>query len=196
MKTWLILTLVAAVPLTSLAQSIPNTSSRKAQIAPGKTVKVARKADPKPVAHEDETPARVREAAPLSPESLALVERVHVGRVACELGTSVQVDADPKAPGYFHVRLNRHHFHMAPVPSATGALRLEDAQEGAVWLQLANKSMMMSTKHGKRLVDGCMNTAQEAVAMAMEKNPPPSLLDPVTPMTTPQGAVALQNKAD
>lgn len=199
MKAWLILTLAVAVPLSSLAQNASNIPSRKtytAQTAPGKSVKVARKADAKHVASEDETPARVREATPLTPESLALAQRVHVGRVACELGASVQVEADAQAPGYFHVRLNRHHFHMAPVPSATGALRLEDAQEGAVWLQLANKSMMMSTKYGKRLVDGCMNTAQEAIALAMEKNPPPSLLDPVAPKVNPNGVLALQGTDD
>src|SRR5574343_1660846 len=199
MKAWLILTLAAAVPLSSLAQSATNIPSRKtytAQTTSGKSVKVARKVDTKHAAAEDETPARVREAAPLSAESLALADQVHVGRVACELGASVQVEADAKAPGYFHVRLNRHHFHMAPVPSATGALRLEDAQEGAVWLQLANKSMMMSTKHGKRLVDGCMSTAQEAVAVAMEKNPPPSLLDPVVPKVRPQGVLALHEQDD
>ena len=66
---------------------------------------------------------------------------------------------------------------MFPVETSTGAIRLEDPKGGAVWLQLANKSMLMSQKHGQRLADACVNTDQALVAEMMIKNPPPSLLD-------------------
>jgi hypothetical protein len=66
---------------------------------------------------------------------------------------------------------------MAPVISATGAIRLEDQKAGAVWLQIPNKSMLMNQKIGQRMADECMSTQQVAVAEALKKNPPPSLLD-------------------
>ena len=183
MKALLTLVLVAAMPLTLLAQNAP---SRKTHYAQGK------QAAPVKLAKTAVAVAPV----PLSAQALELAERVQVGHMPCELGASVTVEADPKAPGYFHVRLAKESFHMAPVVSATGAMRLEDQHAGAVWLQLANKSMLVSTKHGKRLVDACMSPAQVAVAAVMEKNPPPSLLDPVTPPAAMRNALALQDAAE
>jgi hypothetical protein len=66
---------------------------------------------------------------------------------------------------------------MVPVLSKTGAIRLEDEAAGVVWLQLANKSMLMSQKLGKRLADACVNAEQLIVARDLERNPAPSLLD-------------------
>lgn len=182
MKALLTLVLVAVLPVSLLAQNLP---SRKTHFAQSK------KTVPAKTAVAAATPAPV--PVPLSPAALELAERVQVGHVPCELGASVSVEADPRAPGYFHVRLGKETFYMAPVVTSTGALRLEDQHAGAVWLQLANKSMMMSTKLGKRLADACMSPSQVAVAAAMEKNPPPSLLDPVAPPTAMRNALALQD---
>jgi hypothetical protein len=66
---------------------------------------------------------------------------------------------------------------MSPVPTTTGAVRLEDTRAGAVWLQIANKSMLMNQKIGQRLADECMSTAQLQVAEALKKNPLPNLLE-------------------
>jgi hypothetical protein len=66
------------------------------------------------------------------------------------------------------------------VESRTGAIRLEDPRAGAMWLQLGNKSMLMSQKMGRRLADECMNPAQAAVNEALKKNPMPSLLEPLS----------------
>jgi len=116
--------------------------------------------------------------AALSPEELAIAQRIHVGQVACELGVSINIKADARMPGYFDLESKRFKFRMFPVVSSTGAIRLQDARADAVWLQLANKSMLMSQKLGSRLADVCMNPAQMAVAAEMEKNPPTSLLEP------------------
>ena len=115
--------------------------------------------------------------AALTPTELAIAERVHVGRLPCELGNWVTLTADPKAPGYFDVQLQKVKFRMFPVETSTGAIRLEDHKAGAVWLQLANKSMLMSQKLGKRLADECMSPVQVAVAEALKKNPGASVLD-------------------
>jgi hypothetical protein len=115
--------------------------------------------------------------APLTESELALAERVYVGAKRCELGRSVQVQAAADAPGHFHVTLGTQNYRMRPVPTATGALRLEDRAQGAVWLQLANKSMLMSQRSGRRLADECANDTQRAAAQARRLNPGPGLFD-------------------
>lgn len=120
-----------------------------------------------------ETPAHV----PATPEELVISERVHVGNMPCELGQTVVLKPDDKAPGHFDLHMKHHKFRMKPVATTTGAIRLEDQKAGVVWLQLANKSMLMNHKAGQRLADACMSTAQIEVAAAMEKNPVRSVLD-------------------
>lgn len=121
--------------------------------------------------------ARVAADAALGPAELAIAERVHVGKVPCELGNNVTLVSDPKAPGYFDVQMKNFKYRMFPVETTTGAIRLEDQKAGAVWLQLANKSMLMNQKLGKRLADECMSPAQMAVAEALKTNPGVSVLD-------------------
>jgi len=106
-----------------------------------------------------------------------VAEQVHTGRMICELGNSVNVTADPHNPGHFHVQLNKFNYHMSPVVSATGAIRLEDSHAGAMWLQLSNKSMLMNSKLGQRMADECQSPDQMAVAEAMKLAPPVSLLE-------------------
>lgn len=119
--------------------------------------------------------------AALTPAELAIAERVHVGKLPCELGAAVDLTADPKAPGYFNVSGKNFKYRMFPVATTTGAIRLEDHKAGAVWLQLANKSMLMNQKLGVRLADECMSPAQLAVAEAIKLNPPASVLDAPKP---------------
>lgn len=128
--------------------------------------------------------------AALSPAELAIADRIEVGRIPCELGVVVNVASVAAVPGYFDVWGKNFKFKMTPVVTSTGAIRLEDPVAGAVWLQLSNKSMLMNHKTGSRLADACMTPAQFAVADAMNKNPPPNLLEPL-PVVTGQ-AVPVQ----
>lgn len=168
MKALSTLLLLSAVSLPLLAQTAPSKQPKTAHSAQKKPARLqVASAPPAPVA--------------LTPDELALAERVYAGQLPCELGASVRIEADAGAPGYFHLQLGKQRFHMAPVATSTGAIRLEDRHAGAVWLQLANKSMLVSDKLGKRLVDACMNPAQVLVAQAMERNPTPSILDAAAP---------------
>ena len=123
------------------------------------------------------TAAAVLAPRTLSADELALADRVHTGRIACELGQHVNVTKDSANAGHFLVSGNGFNFHMTPVGTSTGVVRLEDAKAGAVWLQIANKSMLMNQKQGKRLADECMSPEQLQVAESIKKAPPPSLLD-------------------
>jgi len=124
--------------------------------------------------------------AALTPAELAVAERVEVGRLPCELGASVTLTADTKVPGYFDMRGKNFSYRMFPVLTSTGAIRLEDQKAGAVWLQLANKSMLMNQKQGIRLADECMSPAQLLVAESLKANPPASILDAVKPSRAQQ----------
>ncbi|CAM8664792.1 hypothetical protein MCEMSEM22_02595 [Comamonadaceae bacterium] len=125
----------------------------------------------------------------LNEEQLAVAPRVATGVLPCELSHKVTVQAHPEHAGHFAVESGKQRFVMVPVSTSTGAIRLEDAARGAVWLQLANKSMLMDHRQGRRLADACMSAEQQAVALAMEKNPAPNLLEP---LPVPQDGAAMK----
>jgi hypothetical protein len=106
-----------------------------------------------------------------------IADLVHTGRMVCELGNFVTVTPDPESSTHFIVQMKKNTYRMSPVETTTGAVRLEDAQAGAMWLQLQNKSMLMNSKLGQRMADECQSPNQMAVAEAMKLAPPPSLLD-------------------
>ncbi|RZJ56674.1 MAG: hypothetical protein EON49_17495 [Acidovorax sp.] len=118
--------------------------------------------------------------AALSPAELAIADRVHTGRIPCELGAFVTVTPEPASPGHFHVEGKGFKYFMSPVATTTGTVRLEDQKGGAVWLQIGNKSMLMNQKVGQRLADECMSPEQQLVAEAIKKNPPVSVLEPMS----------------
>lgn len=120
--------------------------------------------------------------AAMTPAELAIAERVQVGKMPCELGASVTLTADTKNPGYFDMQGKNFSYRMFPVATSTGAIRLEDQKAGAVWLQLANKSMLMSQKQGIRLADECTSPAQLIVAQNLKLHPPASILDAPPPV--------------
>ena len=129
--------------------------------------------------------------AALTPAEMAIAERVQVGLVPCELGASVTLTADKKMPGYFDMQGKNFKYRMFPVVTSTGAIRLEDQKAGAVWLQLANKSMLMNQKLGIRLADECMSPTQLVVAENLKLNPPASILEALKPVVVTPPASAL-----
>jgi hypothetical protein len=150
------------------------------------------KAAPKPTSSRQQLKSAAKNVAAgieaaeaaLTPAEMAIAERVQVGAVPCELGTVVNLVADPKYPGYFNVQVKSLKYRMFPVETSTGAIRLEDKKAGAVWLQLANKSMLMNQKLGQRLADECMSPEQVAVAEALKKLPAQSMFAPAAPVET------------
>ena len=133
----------------------------------------------------------------LSEPQRLLAQQVEVGRFPCEFGVFVNLQTVSRAPGYFQLQHGKSTHWLAPVESATGAIRLEDAKTGVVWLQLGSKSMLMSEKLGRRLVDACMSPSQVLVTLALQKNPPPFILDglPTQTKETPP-ALALGERLD
>jgi hypothetical protein len=153
-------------------------------------------ATPKASAAQKSAPSKAGPTLPaMNPEQLEIAQRVHTGRLPCELSASVNVTSDAKNPGYFYVEAKGRKYHMAPVISRVGAVRLEEVKAGGgLWLQLGNKSMLM--KSGSRVADECMSPDQQAVSETMKTNPSPSLFEPPapgaagsSPSPTPSGPV-------
>ena len=130
---------------------------------------------------EESTPIDDDLNVKLSDSDLEIAKRVYVGVIPCELGASVTITPNEKRPGFFLVQTKTAKFRMHPVEARTGAIRLEDPKGGALWIQLGNKSMLMSQKLGQRLADECMSPAQVTLADELKKNPIPGLLDAPKP---------------
>ncbi|WP_332776118.1 hypothetical protein [Polaromonas sp.] len=187
MKTILTAAMLLLAPALVPAQTAAKPAADTAAQEPAKKKRSVSRTEIKSTAKNIAAGIEAAEAA-LTPDELAIAERVHVGKLPCELGTSVTLAADAKAPGYFNVDGKNFRYRMFPVATTTGAIRLEDRKAGAVWLQLANKSMLMNQKLGIRLADECMSPAQAAVAEALKANPAPSVLDAPRPAMPPASA--------
>ena len=167
---------ILAAPALVFAQtSAPAKPAANVKSTPSKSAKEVRRSALKAV--EEVTPIDGDPNIKLSAEDLEVAQRVFIGSIPCELGQSVTVTPSARRAGFFTVQASGSRFVMHPVESRTGAIRLEDPKAGAMWLQLGNKSMLMSQKLGKRLADECMSPAQVTLANDLKNNPRPGLLD-------------------
>jgi len=117
---------------------------------------------------------------PLAPELLDIASQVFTGRLQCELGQVVVLLPIKEFPGRFQLTLKKQKYLMTPSVTPTGAVKLEDLKSGALWIQLANKSMLFNSKLGQRMADDCQGPGQHAVAMQERISPPPSLFEPMS----------------
>ncbi|WP_291079704.1 hypothetical protein [Hydrogenophaga sp.] len=177
------LSAVALASIPAMAQTPapkPAAKPTPAAKAPTKRAPLARSAAK---AVEEVTPIEEDSAVVLTEADLAVAQRVYIGLIPCELGSSVQI-TPARRQGFFIVQVKNvrnTRYLMHPVESRTGAIRLEDPKRGAMWLQLGNKSMLMSQKLGLRVADECMSPEQLTMADEMKRNPPKSLLEPLDP---------------
>jgi hypothetical protein len=108
--------------------------------------------------------AAAKKAAPLpdlTQEQLDNAGRVLIGDMPCEFNQSVAVSEIPEKKGYFNIAFKGKTYLLTPEATTTGAVRLEDKKNGVVWLQIANKSMLMNAKIGQRMVDNCVHPSQK-----------------------------------
>ncbi|MES1978466.1 MAG: hypothetical protein V4451_10555 [Pseudomonadota bacterium] len=195
MKNFLTAAMILAAPAVVLAQTAAPAAPAKAAAKPA--AKPAAKKSPAEVrrsalkAVEEVTPIDDDPNVKLTEADLEIAKRVYVGVIPCELGASVTITASEKRPGFFVVQTKGARFSMHPVEARTGAVRLEDPRRGALWIQLGNKSMLMSQKLGTRLADECMSPVQMTMAEDLRKNPVPGLLDgPVKPASAATATAA------
>jgi len=195
LKCLLATLLVACAPALATAQATTTKPAAKpaAKKPPAKPSGKPAPAPKKPTAEElkaieegvplEEPDPRIK----LTEADLAVAKKVYVGEIPCELGASVKI-RPLKRDGFFLVQAKLNRFVMHPVESKTGAIRLEDPERGALWLQLGNKSMLMSQKLGQRLADECQSPDQKTMAEELKKNPI-NILEPA-PEPKPEPAAA------
>lgn len=116
----------------------------------------AKPAAAKPVAAKKAASA----GAGLSQGQISTAERVLTGKVQCEFDQAVDIAPVNGKAGYFNVGFKGKTYTMVPEATTTGAVRLEDKKAGMMWLQIANKSMLMNTRAGQRMVDNCKHPSQ------------------------------------
>jgi hypothetical protein len=134
-----------------------------AQAKPAKPA--AKSTRPAPAKRAPAVPA-VPEASPEQVEAAALV---FYGPYDCEFGQRIDVTPNAKNAGYVDVKHGKSTWLMKPVLSSTGAVRLEDTKGQTLVVQIANKSMLMDVKAGRRLVDECISARQRELIEAAAK---------------------------
>lgn len=149
--------LILCAALPALAQ--PNVNAAHPAAKPAVKSSKAKAAKPKA---EPPAPPPLADA---SEEQLAATELAYLGTYDCEFKQSISITRNTK-PGYLDVTWQKSTFTMKPVLSSTGALRLEDVAGRTLMIQIANKSMLLDTKIGQRLVDDCLHPAQRAAIEA------------------------------
>ncbi len=140
-----------------------------AQTPPAKPA-ATKPAAAKPAARPAPKAAAAKKAAPLPPPEpvlteadeaqIAASERAYLGDYACEFKETVHIEKHAKMAGYIDILWKKNRFTMKPVLSTTGALRLEDVTGRTLMIQIANKSMLLDTKIGQRLLDDCVHPEQ------------------------------------
>ena len=183
----LVLPLGAAQAQTTTTSTTAKKPAATAKKAPAKKATAAKKSTAKKSAGK-RVPAKTVKAVEsntpveslstrLTDAELAIAQRVHTGRIQCELGADITVTADEKNPGFFNVSAGKQRYYMHPVESRTGAIRLEDGRAEAMMLQLGNKSMVLNQKLGQRVADDCQTAEQKQFAAQLESSGGPGLLD-------------------
>lgn len=152
----------AAVTLPGIAATPSNETTAKPSARPQARAghvaeRPARRAARRPPRAEIGLPAA--EAEQLAAASLA-----YFGEYRCEFDKKLVVSMNPRHEAYLDVAFRNRVYTMKPVLSHTGALRLEDVRGRMLVVQIATKSMMMDTRLGQRVVDGCMNEQQRLAA--------------------------------
>ena len=154
--------LMLSIQGTAVAQTAPSaTANNAAKAAPKAAPKAATKAATKAAPQK---PPPVTSAATLPPapgEQMAAASMTHFGQYDCEFSQTIHIGLNPKHDGYIDVRFGKQAWTMKPVLSSTGALRLEDVRGRMLMLQIANKSMLMDTQAGRRVVDDCVHEKQQ-----------------------------------
>jgi hypothetical protein len=114
-------------------------------------------------------------AQEVTKEVLSIAAKVHTGALVCEGRQMITLWPDTALPGRFILKMNKRVDRLTPVPTASGAVRLEDDRTGAVWIQTIEKSMLMDSVNSQRLADGCQSPAQKTAAKQIPASARPDL---------------------
>lgn len=153
---------------TARAQAAAPAAAKPAAARPA----AAKPAAPPPASQRRGPPRPPEVVLPAAPgEQLAAAAMTHFGPYDCEFNEKVSVEIHTKTDGYIDVKHRNRTWTMKPVLSHTGALRLEDVKGRMLMLQIADKSMLMDTQIGQRVVDNCVHEKQREAMLARQGKP-------------------------
>ncbi len=156
---------VAASPKPATSAKAPAPKKAPPRPAARKTAPAAKATGRRPQAAAP-APTATSALPPLSDEQRAIAERVYTGAIACDEGDAVQLLPVAGQPGHFELLHDGRRHHLVPHPTTSGAVRLEAAASGLVWLQIPTQSMLLDARAGRRLADQCKHPAQRDAVVA------------------------------
>jgi hypothetical protein len=146
---------VLASTHAAVAQTTDKAAAKPAAAAASKPAAKKPAAKPAPKA----TASKALPAA--TPDQLTAADRALKGSYDCDFNQKLNV-AMNSSQGYVDVTSGKSKYTMKPIITSTGALRMEDVTGRMLLLQIANKSMLMDTKLGQRVVDNCVHPSQKS----------------------------------
>jgi hypothetical protein len=150
----------AAAVLASTHNAVAQTTDKAA--AKPAAAAASKPAAKKPAAAKPAPKAAASKALPAAtPEQLTAADRALKGNYDCDFNQKINV-SQASSQGYVDVTSGKSKYTMKPILSSTGALRMEDVTGRMLLLQIANKSMLMDTKLGQRVVDNCVHPSQKS----------------------------------
>ena len=112
----------------------------------------------------------------LTAGQLEAADRVFVGTANCDANQQVTIAAVAGLAGHFVLTHKKLVVRLVTQETTSGAVRLEDAKSGLLWIQIPAKSMLMNTRLGRRVVDACI-TPEQALASIPPDPAQPAVLD-------------------
>ena len=126
----------------------------------------------------------------LTAGQLGAAERVFVGTARCDANEQVTLAAVPGRPGHFMLSHKKTVVTLVTQETTSGAVRLEDAKSGLLWIQIPAKSMLMNTKLGRRVADACITPEQARASITPEPAPASITPEPAPASIAPESAPA------
>ena len=132
--------------------------------------------------------------SPQSDEIKALASYVKVGTYHCFGQLTVDIKPRSDHLGYVNLTFKGTTHPMLPVPSNSGALRLESHAGAYFWLQLSAKNMLFS-KNGSRVADDChLKNAAPAPLMTNQLGNTLGITVPDLPVASPPPPPTAEDK--
>lgn len=156
----LLASLAAAAAMFASTQAAVAQTTDKAAAKPAAAA-ASKPAAKKPAAKPAPKAAASKALPAATPDQLTAADRALKGSYDCDFNQKLNV-AMNSSQGYVDVTSGKSKYTMKPIITSTGALRMEDVTGRMLLLQIANKSMLMDTKLGQRVVDNCVHPSQKS----------------------------------
>lgn len=155
----LLASLAAAATVFASHNAVAQTTDKAA--AKPAAAAASKPAAKKPAAKPAPKAAATKALPAATPEQLTAADRALKGGYECDFNQKINVSQN-SSQGYVDVTSGKNKYTMKPIITSTGALRMEDVTGRMLLLQIANKSMLMDTKLGQRVVDNCVHPSQKS----------------------------------